>query len=144
MLAIAGLNGYDKAKVMQTIPVVAEELDQWLPRIGWHLEQFCANGEWEPSDLIAEIRNRRSQLWIAADDEVKAVMLTEVTTDRLKTVNITHCAGKDRHEWLHLLADIKLWVKAVGSRRLRITARPGWERVLPEFKKTHVVLEVRI
>lgn len=139
-------SGYDadNGSLVKTIPVLSTELDEWLPRIEWHLGQFCANGQWEPSDLISRIRNRQSQLWIAANEEIKAVMLTEVGTDRLKTVTITHLAGKDRHEWLHLLADIKSWAGEINAKRLKAITRPGWERILTDFKKTHVVLEARI
>jgi len=146
MLANHEKNGYDadNGSNVKTIPVLSTELDEWLPRIGWHLEKFCANGQWEPSDLISLIRSRQSQLWIAANHEIKAVMLTEVGTDRLKTVTITHLAGKDRSEWLHLLADIKAWAVELGSKRLKAVTRPGWERVLADFKKTHVILEVRL
>jgi len=95
-------------------------------------------------DLIEHIRDRTRQLWIAFDGRVRAVVLTQVGDDRLKTVRITHVAGDGFEEWAHMRSIIKAWAREMGSRRLEAIARPGWERVAREMRKTHVVLEERL
>jgi hypothetical protein len=95
-------------------------------------------------DLIEHIRDRTRQLWIAFDGRVRAVVLTQVGDDRLKTVRITHVAGDGFEEWAHMRSIIKAWALEMGSRRLEAIARPGWERVAREMRKTHVVLEERL
>lgn len=129
---------------MRAVPVPSTQLDEWLPRIAWHLERFCDDGALAPSDLVEQIRDRTRQLWIAVDSRVRAVALTQVSEDRLSTVRITHVAGDGFEEWAHLREVIKAWAREMGSRRLEAIARPGWERVAKEMRKTHVVLEERL
>ena len=129
---------------MKVIPVPATELDRWLPDIEWHLEQFAANGSATPDDYIDDIRDRKSQCWLAYDGRVRCVVLTELTTDRLETCRVTHAAGDGYKEWLHLFPIIKQWATENGCKRLVAVARPGWEKMLKRYglRKTHVVLEV--
>jgi len=126
------------------VAVPADRLDEWLPLIQWHLDQFAASGEWAPVDLIGHLRDRTRQLWIAFDGRVRGVALTQVGDDRLRTVRITHVAGDGFREWADLRDVIKAWARELGSQRLEAVARPGWERVAREMRKTHVVLEERL
>lgn len=128
---------------MRLIPVPATELDHWLPMVDWHLSNFAEAGHWTAQDFADQIRNRERQLWIVADDAIRAVGLTNVCADRLKTVQITHCAGEKPETWRHLLDGVAGWAKELGSEKLEIICRPGWERVLG-LKKTHVLLEMRL
>jgi hypothetical protein len=130
---------------MRGVPVPAGELDAWLPLMGWHLDQFAADGSGTVGDYISDIRDRKSQCWLAFDGKVRCVVLTEITTDRLKTCRVTHGAGDGMNEWLFLFDTIRLWAKENKCRRLSVVARPGWEKMLRthNLKKTHVVLEER-
>lgn len=132
---------------MRVVPVPANVLDEYLPKIGWHLDQFSANSQFLPEDFVAQIRDRERQLWLAEDaGEIKCVMLTSVLSDRLDTVLVTHCCGHDMSEWLRLWTVIEAWARERGAKRIEAVARPGWERMLSRFgmKKTHVVLEKRL
>ena len=129
---------------MICIPVPSTDLYKWLPDIKWHLGQFSASGSATPDDYIEDIRDRRAQLWLAFDGRVRAAVLTELTTDRLKTCRVTHGAGDGAKDWVYLFDVIKSWAEDNGCKRLAVIARPGWEKMLKSFKlkKTHVVLEV--
>lgn len=131
---------------MRFIPVPAGGLDEWLPQIGWHLASFAENGQWTAEDLADQIKSRDRQLWIAEENGVKAVCLSSVSDDRLKTVHVTHCAGEDYAAWAHFITLIAAWAKEIGAERFEVTTRPGWERVLRQFglRKTHVMLEMRL
>lgn len=127
-------------------PVPATELDKYLPHLEWHLEQFSGNGQFLPEDIVEQIRSRERQLWIVWDGSVQAAMLTSVLSDRLDTVQVAHCCGRDMAEWLHLWPVIEAWAVERGAKRIEAVARPGWERILKRYgmKKTHVVLEKRL
>ncbi|MGB1214835.1 MAG: hypothetical protein ACPG4X_15825 [Pikeienuella sp.] len=132
---------------MTPIPVPAHGVDDWLPMVEWHFESFCENGIYQPEDLVADIKDRKRQLWIAVSKgEVKAVLLTSISDDRLKTCMVTHCAGENARAWLHLFNVIEEWARAEGCKRIEATTRPGWEKLLGRFDmaKTHVVLEKRL
>ena len=131
---------------MRLIPVPSHQLDDFVPLIGWHLEQFAANGQWTPDDFVDQIRARDRQLWVVWDGRVRAAVLTAVSDDNLKTVMVTACSGDGFEDWIDLISVIEDWAREIGSQRLELTARPGWERVMKKFDlhKTHVVLEKRL
>jgi hypothetical protein len=127
--------------------VPAGEIDDWLPRIAWHLAEFAANGATTPDELIADLRDRQRQLWLVDDDgDVLCALLTQVMGDRLWTVRVTHCAGRDYERWLDLWPVIEEWAREIGSKRIEALARPGWQRPLKAFGMvpTHVLLERRL
>lgn len=131
---------------MTPVAVKPNEVDLWVARIGWHLESCCRGGDTTPERLIAEVKATERQMWLAVSDRVEALMLTNIGTDDLKTCRVTHCAGQDRKNWLHLFPVIEAWARDIGCKRIEATTRPGWERSLREFdlRKTHVVLEKRL
>jgi hypothetical protein len=49
--------------------------------------------------------------------------------------------GRDRDEWLPLLAGLERYAKAEDCKAMRIFGRRGWERVLPDYKAARVLLE---
>ena len=130
---------------MRAVPVPSGDLDQWRGRLGWHVDQFCANGQYEPEDLFDQISRRERQLWLVVDaDAVKCALLTSIAVDRLKTCQVTHCAGEEYTSWVSFWDVIEAWAKEIGCQRIEVTARPGWARVLKGLTRTHIVLEKRL
>lgn len=131
---------------MMLVPVPASDLHEWQDKISWHLDSFCANGIYRPEDLIADIQTGNRQLWLAWDGKVKAVCLTAIAKDRLKTCLVTHCAGEDFRTWAHMIQGIENWARAEGCKRIEAKTRPGWERPLKRYglEKSHVILEKRL
>lgn len=124
-------------------PVKAADADKWREALAWHFESFCRDGSLRSDDLWADVKNKRRQLWVAMKGEPIAAVLTTVSDDLLQTLVVTHAAGKNMRDWLHLWQVIEDWAKQIGCKRIEAVARPGWERFL-DMKKTHVVLEKRL
>lgn len=126
---------------MKAIAVQPDEVDRWKLPLSWHFDSFCRDGSFLPADLWADVASKQRQLWLLeAKGEVQAAVLTRISTDRLKTCEVTHAAGQGRHQWQHLFPALEHWAKEIGCKRIMAVARPGWERILP-LKKTHVILE---
>ena len=49
--------------------------------------------------------------------------------------------GRDRDEWLPLLAGLEHYARAESCKAMRIFGRRGWERLLPDYKAARVLLE---
>lgn len=131
---------------MQVFGVGPDEIETALPRISWHLEGFAesSNGEATASDIAQEIISHNRQCWIAYDDEIRAVALTQVIEGRITIVEITHCAGRGRDDWQWpLVSFIRDWAKSIGATRFKTTNRPGHTRFLKSMglKETHRVME---
>lgn len=77
-----------------------------------------------------------------------AVVVTKIQFAKCtgqKTLEAIMASGDNRERWQRLAVDtLKRFAKVEGCKLLELYARPGWERVFPEFKKTHVMLEFRI
>lgn len=128
--------------------VPAAELDEWLPKIEWHLESFSERGRRSmlPEDFIPELQDGSKQLWLVLreDNSIAAAALTCIQDDRTKTCIICNCAGERPEEWADvLLATVLVWSRAIGSTKLETVSRPGWEKLLKPLgmRRTHTVLE---
>tara|TARA_R110002126_G_scaffold43110_1_gene123806 strand:- start:149 stop:580 length:432 start_codon:yes stop_codon:yes gene_type:complete len=88
------------------------------------------------------------QLWIVWDSENKnkyfGVCVTEIIVRPLqRCLNIRIMTGRHRQKWQHLLKKIEVWAALNNCDKMELVARPGWERILKNFKysKSHVLLE---
>lgn len=134
----------DRREVV-TIPVAAKDARRWRETLSWHLHSFCRDGSTTPDTLLDEVEAKQRQLWVGKrGDEVLVAVLTGVGPDLLQTFTVTHAAGKDREAWLHLWGTLEDWARSIGCKRIEARARPGWERILKDMKKTHVILEKRL
>lgn len=101
-----------------------------------------------PPDLLAELMAGRKLLWIAIDtkDTIVAAMITAMWSMRGggRMLKMHECGGERLEEWKHLRAEIEQYAKAEGCDRVMIEGRPGWSRLMPDYKLTAVILEKRI
>ena len=125
---------------MMAIAVDPNDTEDWKEPLSWHFDEFCKDGSIWPVDLWTDVESGLRQLWVLYDDGVKVAILTRTFSARIKICEVTHAVGEDRHMWQHLWQALEHWARGVGCKRIKATARPGWERILP-LKKTHVVLE---
>ena len=93
-------------------------------------------------DVYDGIGTGRYQLWIAWGPAAEGIAVTEILdTEKERIASVFICVGKNLKEWLRHLSSIENWAKAEGCSVIEAWARPGWERVLKDYKKTHVQLE---
>jgi len=82
---------------------------------------------------------------IYKDGKIVAVCVAEIAEfPSCKSLSIVIMVGKDREEWLHHLTEIEEFGRKQNCEIIEAWARPGWERVLPDWKKTHVLLEKKL
>lgn len=107
------------------------------------LEGFAGDGAYTADDLEEMILDRRMQCWVGGEGTIRVVCLTEVVTDRLKTLHVSYCGGAGFRDWVGLMDDLATCAKAMGCGRIRATCRPGYEKFLTQqsFTKTHIVMD---
>lgn len=97
-------------------------------------------GQW-----FARLCHGHMQLWMVWSDHCEAAVVTEVVTSQAeKTCNIVACGGTAARRWIHLLEKIEAWAAEHGCKIVRVTGRAGWERMLPDYRRTAVVLDKRL
>lgn len=128
---------------MQMAGVPQDEYPAIAHHIRPFLEAFAKDGAHTVAFFEAQILDRSMQCWIAGDGRIKAVCLTEIGTDDLKTCHVSYATGEDHKEWGGLMEQLCLWAKSIGCVRVRATCRPGYQRLLTQhsFKTSHVVMD---
>jgi hypothetical protein len=64
--------------------------------------------------------------------------------DSTKTLDVRFCTGRSVRRWVHLIDEINAWGVKNGAVRFKAQVRPGWERLLSGYRKTHIILEKEI
>mgnify|MGYP006956549928 FL=1 len=110
------------------------------------------SGNWANSTYFYDrCKEGKYQLWVLWDKDeptdVKkyyGIVVTEIIQRQLqKCCLIKIMTGHHREKWQHLLKDIEVWAALNNCDKMELMARPGWERILKNFKysKSHVLLE---
>jgi len=96
--------------------------------------------------LIDDVENRDRQCWIIRDEKIRAMALTRIAAGEYPICEITHVSGEGLKEWHSAFLTIEEWARALGCKRIRALARPGYERIGARYglRKTHVLLEVNL
>lgn len=105
-----------------------------------HFKDYCIAGQ--------------CQLWILWDAEetneskkLYGVVVTELIQRPLqKCCHIRIMTGHHREKWQYLIKDIEKFAIENNCNKMELIARPGWEKVLRNFKykKSHVLLEKQL
>lgn len=113
----------------------------WPHVAPWIAERVVArsNGEFSLEGIAERLLTGEWQLWVVFDGSYRAVLATELTKEGIARVHFA--TGRGAEDWKHLIGEIEEWARDNGSSRLRMYARKGWAKHLPDFKMTHVVLE---
>ena len=98
--------------------------------------------------ILGRIVDGDYKLWIGSDDDGKISYVGVTRLEYFAAVEKLAClvmylAGDDLDNWAHLaLASLESWAMDNDCDELRITGRPGWERVFKGdgFRKTHTIL----
>lgn len=107
------------------------------------LEKALAPGE-TIEDILTKLFLQRMQLWVAHEGpELQAAMTTEIVIEpNRKIVNLCHLGGRGVNNWLGYLDTIEAWAKSNGCTAVTVSrARPGWKRLMRDYRTTHVILE---
>ena len=139
------LVGIPKDKVELSWNKVEQSVTEALIRSGGyansnHFKEWCIDS--------------KCQLWILWDAEEPiaekkyyGVVITEVIQRPLqKCFYIRIMTGHHREKWQHLIKHLEKFALDNNCDKMELIARPGWERVLRNFryKKSHVLLEKQL
>lgn len=120
-----------------------------LPFIEKALEH--SEGEYDLVDVEHGLLSGRYESWIAvADDEVKAVAITEVVQHpNYRELLIKHIGGKDKNIWMTPEwqdRTFSQYAKDTGCKNLVMFGRKGWKRVLDKlgWKESYTIMKKEI
>lgn len=108
---------------------------------------FTAADMLVPDDILEQLKSGTRLLWLAVDQDqrIVAAMLTQLFVMRSGTLcKMMECGGERLREWKHLRLQIEEYAKREGCDRVVVEGRPGWARILNDYKVIAVTLEKRI
>ncbi|WP_374652245.1 hypothetical protein, partial [Rhizorhabdus sp.] len=117
------------------------EADRWDEVCDLLLPAIRRGGDHRPDEVLAEIRKGRAQLWIATDGVPRVAVVTRIRRSLEGAIcEIWLTGGTGRRSWLHFLTTIEAAARAHGCVAMEVVGRPGWKRVLPDYRQTAVIL----
>ncbi len=125
---------------LRLIPPLAV-LHEW-PRVASFVRRALERGEgsYLEADVALACMAGQWQLWVMGQDgEIKAVGVTEIVNfPRLRKCLIRYLSG-DLETIMPHWAAFESWARERECHVLEIYGRKGWERVLPDWTKRHVI-----
>jgi len=123
------------------------EVDNIWPLARDLVQLACeTNGAFDAEDIKNFCKQGAMQLWLVIDetDQVLATVVTELRNyPNFKVCDARIVTGRDMNTWQHHVADLEIWAKQKGCKKMELFARPGWEKVMKPYGyvKTHVQIE---
>jgi hypothetical protein len=121
------LAGVTFENIMAVWPRVAPMLQRALDK---------SQHDMDIEDVFSSLRLRDMQLWVwVVDKEIKAAAVTQIINHPQRTIcTIPLIGGSCMRDWLKVEDTIAAWAKEKGCTQLEGYARPGWLRVLKNWK----------
>ena len=92
-----------------------------------------SNGAHNIEDIKKKCLSGDFILWMA-NNLGAAVILAVSDYPKGKQCDIVMMGGDGFNSWFAELADIEDWIKRIGCKRITLTGRKGWLRVLPDYE----------
>lgn len=97
--------------------------------------------------LASEIAADRIQFWVVTNGSIVSAVLgtsLDYLGTGVKVATVRFIVGKHSEKWIHLLEKIEAWAAFEGCKKVRMYARKGWAKRLPDYKMPFVVMEKEI
>lgn len=122
--------------------------DVW-PLVEKYIAGVCQDNpiSFDNGDLLSRAHKGTLLLWVFWDIEARkplGVMGTEtgIGHNSQMYVKAIFMTGEQMERWRdEMTSTVEAWARSIGATRIIGWARPGWGRVLPGYRKTHVMLE---
>lgn len=134
----------DDAPVLLLIP--AGKIDAEWHLVAELIDDACKrDGTYTADDVKTWLRDGRMYLFLAWSKArgVEGLAVAEPLQHALlRSLNVFIVTGRELARWAHLMTQIEAWAKHVhGCTRSIFTCREGYHRVIPGYRKTHIVME---
>lgn len=127
----------------------AAVMDAW-PKVEGFLADALERDDWKvrPADLLNQIAAGVMGLYVVRDfstgDTLAALACEVQEYPNASVFNIAYLGGRDLYRWANLLGEMEREAVRLGCDTLRITGRPGWGRIFPDYREINRVFERRV
>jgi hypothetical protein len=100
-----------------------------------------------PVTLRDDLRHGFRQLWLITQDDVTIVAAGVTSISALRSghaLRIEHLGGGSMRQWLHTLKELEDYARGQGCQTLTWEGREGWQKLLPDYRVSAVVMSKRL
>lgn len=133
---------------MRLISLPAEHVAAVWPLVDEHFRRACARsvGDISPDTLRDEcVRGEARLLAILDDGRLPAAAVARfcIQADRSVACELVACGGGSLAAWRHVVPEFEAWARFLGATSVRLTGRPGWERIFRGYRRRPLVSLVK-
>jgi hypothetical protein len=114
-------------------------LDPYKPAIQRVLDRSAPG--WNADGIIAEVLQGRAQLFEIGPDNI---IVTQLKIEPRGVTCLIWLAAGELKPLLEKHEEIKQWARDQGCNYMRIIGRIGWEKMLKDYKKIAIVMELEL
>ena len=125
--------------------VKKDQISEYWPLIKDLIQNACdySGGRADAEDYLKSFNENKKQLWVVKEAaNIRAVVITEIAIfPKFTACMINICTGEGIKEWGHMHTLIEDFARNMGCKQMFVIGRPGMERLLKNYRKTHVLME---
>lgn len=124
------------------------DLPEIWPQVRQHIANAAeySNGRITEKSVLDQVLKNIMQLWVIMEDNkivISFVTQVIVYNTGVKNCDIYALGGKNCKKYLNQFTEvISEWAKNIGCSSLEFVGRPGWEKILKNWVKLSVMLEL--
>lgn len=105
-----------------------------------------SNGRLSAESTFKLVLSGNIYMWILycqEEDRIYGILgasVVEYPTDK-KFLCLHFMVGVDRKKWIHLVENVEQYAKDKGCAGIEMWCRKGWQKELPDYHMSHVLLE---
>lgn len=98
--------------------------------------------DWEPEDVLEELESGTAQAWGLRGDPIQTLWITKIVNAYSRKYGIVWiCAGFHIESGLEMYRNyIEPWFREQRCQWIEISGRPGWQKILPDYRRQAVIL----
>lgn len=130
--------------------VPAADIGRVWPHVEALVTEGCSysGGRWLAEHIRAFLQAEKMGLWVAHDGQkAQAVAVTEIITypTGLRACGCVLMAGENAKDWLPAMkTELEAYAAALSCDLTEMGGRKGWQRLLPDYQWTGILLEKRL
>lgn len=136
-------------------PAVIGPLEEGAVRAVWpFVQEYLQNallvdgGKVSLDDLFKQIGEGTMGLYVVQDfanGDILAAICCEVHEyPNVNVFNVAYLGGRELYRWASLFGELEAEAVRLGCEIVRMTGRPGWGRIYPDYREVARVFERRV
>jgi hypothetical protein len=132
--------------MMELLAVAPDFVERFWPLVKDHVARSLVRcgGEDTVEHIKWKLLTARAQLWVIVENQnVIASGTTEIliSNSGIRFLHVMTLGGRGLSAWQHLWGKIEIYARVERCQKIRFEGRPGWAKVLKDYRQPWRVFE---